>query len=121
SGSATFATARLRFATAATRISVSNTSGARSGARSAGAAAADCCAAVAIAGGMPTSTARASTRRIRGLDLAHARTRRTVSCVDALSEALPLALSAAIYPPALLVLLLLLTGDHPRRLVLAYF
>ena len=39
----------------------------------------------------------------------------------ALSEALPLALSAAIYPPALLVLLLLLTGDHPRRLVLAYF
>jgi len=25
------------------------------------------------------------------------------------------------YPPALLVLLLLLTGDHPRRLVLAYF
>ena len=41
--------------------------------------------------------------------------------MDALPEALPLALSAAIYPPALLVLLLLLTGDHPRRLVLAYF
>ena len=41
--------------------------------------------------------------------------------MDALSEALPLALSAAIYPPALLVLLLLLTGEHPRRLVLAYF
>jgi hypothetical protein len=47
--------------------------------------------------------------------------RHTLSRVDALSEALPLALSAAIYPPALLVLLLLLTGDHPRRLVLAYF
>ena len=41
--------------------------------------------------------------------------------MGALSEALPLALSAALYPPALLVLLLLLTGDHPRRLVLAYF
>jgi membrane protein implicated in regulation of membrane protease activity len=41
--------------------------------------------------------------------------------MDALSEALPLAFSAAIYPPALLVLLLLLTGDQPRRLVLAYF
>ena len=41
--------------------------------------------------------------------------------MSALSSALPLALSAAIYPPALLVLLLLLTGDHPRRLVLAYF
>jgi len=34
---------------------------------------------------------------------------------------LPLALSAAVYPPALLVLLLLLTGEHPRRLVLAYY
>lgn len=41
--------------------------------------------------------------------------------MSALSEALPLALSAAIYPPALLVLILLLTGEHPRRLVLAYF
>lgn len=41
--------------------------------------------------------------------------------MSALDEALPLALSAAIYPPALLVLLLLLTGEHPRRLVLAYF
>ena len=41
--------------------------------------------------------------------------------MSALPEALPLALSAAIYPPALLVLLLLLTGEHPRRLVLAYF
>jgi len=34
---------------------------------------------------------------------------------------LPLAISAAVYPPALLVLLLLLTGEHPRRLVLAYY
>ncbi len=41
--------------------------------------------------------------------------------MSALGEALPLALSAAFYPPALLVLLLLLTGSHPRRLVLAYF
>jgi Sap-like sulfolipid-1-addressing protein len=47
--------------------------------------------------------------------------RHPVQTVQALSEALPLALSAAIYPPALLVLLLLLTGEHPRRLVLAYF
>jgi Sap, sulfolipid-1-addressing protein len=45
----------------------------------------------------------------------------TVSRVDALPGALPFALSAAISPPALLVLLVLLTGDHPRRLVLAYF
>jgi len=41
--------------------------------------------------------------------------------MSALPQALPLALSASIYPPALLVLILLLTGDHPRRLVLAYF
>lgn len=41
--------------------------------------------------------------------------------MSALPQALPLALSAAIYPPALLVLLLLLTGEHPRRLVVAYF
>jgi len=41
--------------------------------------------------------------------------------MSALSQALPLALSAAIYPPALLVLILLLTGEHPRRLVVAYF
>jgi len=41
--------------------------------------------------------------------------------MSALNEALPLALGASIYPPALLVLLLLLTGEHPRRLVLAYF
>lgn len=41
--------------------------------------------------------------------------------MSALPQALPLALSAAFYPPALLVLLALLTGKHPRRLVLAYF
>ena len=41
--------------------------------------------------------------------------------MSALQSALPLALSAALYPPALLVLVLLLTGDHPRRLVVAYF
>jgi hypothetical protein len=41
--------------------------------------------------------------------------------MSALPQALPLALSAAVYPPALLVLLLLLTGRQPRRLVLAYF
>jgi Sap, sulfolipid-1-addressing protein len=41
--------------------------------------------------------------------------------MSALAQALPLALSAAVYPPALLVLLLLLTGRHPRRLVLAYY
>jgi len=41
--------------------------------------------------------------------------------VSALPQALPLALSAAVYPPALLVLLLLMTGLQPRRLVLAYF
>jgi hypothetical protein len=29
--------------------------------------------------------------------------------------------SAGVYPPALLVLLLLLTGEHPRGLVLAYY
>jgi hypothetical protein len=34
---------------------------------------------------------------------------------------LPLAVSAGVYPPALLVLLLLLTGEHPRGLVLAYY
>jgi Sap, sulfolipid-1-addressing protein len=41
--------------------------------------------------------------------------------MSALPQALPLALSAAFYPPALLVLLALLAGKHPRRLVLAYF
>jgi hypothetical protein len=40
--------------------------------------------------------------------------------MSALPQALPLALSAAFYPPALLVLLLL-DGVQPRRLVLAYF
>ena len=33
---------------------------------------------------------------------------------------MPIAVSAAVYPPALLVLLLL-TGAHPRGLVLAYY
>jgi Sap, sulfolipid-1-addressing protein len=43
--------------------------------------------------------------------------------MSALRQALPLAISASFYPPALLVMLLLvlLTGEHPRRLVLAYF
>src|SRR5262245_62467175 len=41
--------------------------------------------------------------------------------VTALSEALPLALAAAVYPPALLVLLLLTGGPRPRPLVGAYF
>jgi hypothetical protein len=40
--------------------------------------------------------------------------------VTALSEALPLALAAALYPPALLVLLLLTGGPRPRPLVGAY-
>jgi hypothetical protein len=40
--------------------------------------------------------------------------------MSALPQALPLALTAAFYPPAILVVILLLTGDHPRRLVLAY-
>jgi hypothetical protein len=33
--------------------------------------------------------------------------------MSALPQALPLAISASFYPPALLVLLLLLTGKHP--------
>lgn len=41
--------------------------------------------------------------------------------MTALSEALPLALAAAVYPPALLVLLLLTGGPRPRPLVGAYF
>ncbi len=41
--------------------------------------------------------------------------------MSALPQALPLALAAAFYPPAILILILLLTGEHPRRLVLAYF
>jgi hypothetical protein len=40
--------------------------------------------------------------------------------MSALDTALPLALSAALYPPALLTLVLLLSAKHPRRLVLAY-
>lgn len=41
--------------------------------------------------------------------------------MSALPQALPLALSAAVYPPALLVLLLFMSTAHPRPLVLAYF
>lgn len=41
--------------------------------------------------------------------------------MSALSEAVPLALSAAFYPPAILVLILLLASEHPRRLVFSYF
>jgi hypothetical protein len=41
--------------------------------------------------------------------------------MSALPTALPLALSASLYPPALLTLVLLLSGKHPRGLVLAYF
>jgi Sap, sulfolipid-1-addressing protein len=41
--------------------------------------------------------------------------------VTALPEALPFALAAAVYPPALLVLLLLTGGPRPRPLVGAYF
>jgi Sap, sulfolipid-1-addressing protein len=41
--------------------------------------------------------------------------------VSALPEALPLALAAAVYPPALIVLVLFMTAPDPRRLVLAYF
>jgi hypothetical protein len=41
--------------------------------------------------------------------------------MSALPQALPLAISAAIYPPAVVILLLLLVSEHPRRLVLCYF
>ena len=41
--------------------------------------------------------------------------------MSALSEALPLALSAAVYPPALVVLLLFMSSADARGLVLAYF
>jgi hypothetical protein len=41
--------------------------------------------------------------------------------MSALGEALPLALSAALYPPAMIVIVLLLTGKHPLGLVAAYF
>jgi hypothetical protein len=40
--------------------------------------------------------------------------------MSVLPEALPLALAAAFSPPALLVLILLLASENPRRLVLAY-
>ena len=41
--------------------------------------------------------------------------------MTALPEAFPFALAAALYPPALLVLLLLTGGPRPRPLVLSYF
>src|SRR4051794_6186632 len=41
--------------------------------------------------------------------------------MSALPQALPLALGAAFYPPALLVLLLLMGAARPRGLVLAYY
>lgn len=41
--------------------------------------------------------------------------------MSALPTAFPLALSACLYPPAILVLLLLLAGEQRRRLVLASF
>jgi len=40
--------------------------------------------------------------------------------VGALPQALPLALGASFYPPAILVLLLLMAGPRPVRLVVAY-
>lgn len=41
--------------------------------------------------------------------------------MSALPEALAFSIAAAIYPPAILVLILLLASDRPRRLVFAYF
>ncbi len=41
--------------------------------------------------------------------------------MGALPQAVPLALAAAIYPPAIIVCALLLTGDRPRLLVSSYF
>jgi hypothetical protein len=41
--------------------------------------------------------------------------------MSALPQALPLALGAAIYPPAVIILLLLLVSEHPRALVLTYY
>lgn len=40
--------------------------------------------------------------------------------MSALPEAVPLALAAAFAPAAILVLILLLAAEHPRRLVFAY-
>ena len=40
--------------------------------------------------------------------------------MSGLSQAVPLALAAAVYPPAILVCALLLTGDRPRLLLSAY-
>jgi hypothetical protein len=41
--------------------------------------------------------------------------------MGALPQALPLALGASFYPPALLILILLMTGPRPLPLVVAYF
>lgn len=41
--------------------------------------------------------------------------------MSSLPTALPLALAAAIYPPALLALLLLMAGERPQALVLAFY
>lgn len=40
--------------------------------------------------------------------------------MNALPEAIPLALAAAVNPPAILALILLLSGKHPQRLVLGF-
>ena len=40
--------------------------------------------------------------------------------MQALPQAIPLALAAAVYPPAIIVCALLLTGDRPRLLLGAY-
>ncbi len=47
--------------------------------------------------------------------------RRESESVNALPEAFPLALAASIYPPTLVVLVLLLSGDRPRRLVSSFY
>ena len=41
--------------------------------------------------------------------------------MSGLAQALPFALAAAVYPPAIIVCGLLLTGDRPRLLLTAYF
>lgn len=41
--------------------------------------------------------------------------------MSGLSQAVPLALAAAVYPPAIIVCGLLLTGDRPRVLITSYF
>jgi uncharacterized membrane protein len=41
--------------------------------------------------------------------------------VSALPQAFPLAVAAAVYPPVLVVLLLLMSGERPRRLTFAFY